>query len=51
MKIQAWLNQGYTEAEVARKWNGGTSEAKRGINKHGEAYDTELYARMVLSLL
>lgn len=49
--VQKWLNQGYTTAEIARMWNGGSTEVKKGVNDHGQAYDTELYSHLVLSKL
>ena len=50
-KINQWLREGYTEYEVALKWNGGTAVEKKGINKHGVAYDTKAYALAVISNL
>ena len=51
MKIQQWLNKGYGAKEIALMWNGGEPKVKKGINKYGQHYDTELYALTVLSHL
>lgn len=53
-KVQKLLDEGKTEKEVAMIWNGslGGSEVaieKRGVNKHGQKYDTKLYASLVLT--
>lgn len=53
-KIQRLLDEGKTEKEVALIWNGslGGSEKpieKQGINRHGVAYDTVHYAKLVLT--
>lgn len=50
-KIEKWLEQGHTAYQVALIWNGGSPVEKRGINKHGVAYDTTQYARQVLANL
>lgn len=49
--VQRWLDDGYTPAEIALMWNGGTPTIKSGINKHGVAYDTGAYMRKVLAQL
>ncbi|MEK9694526.1 MAG: hypothetical protein VW270_02115 [Candidatus Poseidoniales archaeon] len=50
-KIQKWKQQGFSDKEIARLWNSGTPTPKKGINKHGVAYDTEAYARAVIANL
>lgn len=45
-KIQAHLNEGYDEAEIARIWNqGNAGPCSKGINKYGVEYDSCLYER------
>lgn len=53
-KIQRLLDEGNTEREIALIWNGslcGSEVAveKKGVNRHGVAYDTVHYASLVLT--
>jgi hypothetical protein len=50
-KISQLIEQGYSPAEIALIWNGGTPKIKRGVNKYGVAYDSGAYANKVLSQL
>ena len=50
-KIEAWIQQGYSDKQIALLYNGGEAKEKRGVNKHGVAYDSGEYANKVLSLL
>jgi len=50
-KIQGWLDQGYSNEEIAVIWNSGGPVHKVGVNKHGIAYNTYKYARAVLAHL
>lgn len=48
-KVQAWLDQGYSERQIALIWNqGSTGECRKGVNKHGVEYDSCSYAQRVL---
>jgi len=49
MKIDDYLNQGYTPRQVALAWNGGTPVEKKGVNKYGVKYDSGAYANKVLA--
>lgn len=49
--IEAWMAEGYSPYQISLMWNGGTPTVKRGINKHGVAYDTAAYAEKVLAFL
>jgi hypothetical protein len=51
MKVQKWLDQGYTEKEIFLTWNAGRPVEVRGVNKHGVAYDSAQYARKALAFL
>jgi hypothetical protein len=51
-KIQKYLNQGYSEAQISLVWNQGHAGAcKSGINRQGVAYDSCAYQRKVLAHL
>ena len=53
-KIQYHLNEGHQARAVAAIWNSGSPnnwESKRGINKHGVAYDVPGYVRKVLAMM
>lgn len=51
-KIQHHLNDGYTDADVARIWNqGNAGPCVRGVNGHGVAYDSCAYQAKVLAQL
>lgn len=50
--IQKWIDQGYTEGEIALMWNSGRpSNCSAGVNKFGVKYDSCAYKRHVLALL
>lgn len=49
--VQRWLDRGYTAKEIALIWNGGQPVIKRGVNAHGQEYDTGAYATTVLAYL
>jgi len=53
-KIEKWLEEGLNAAQIAAIWNSGSPhnwEHKRGINKHGVAYDVPKYVAQVLAAL
>jgi hypothetical protein len=51
-KIQAHLNQGHDEGDIARIWNqGNAGPCVAGTNKHGVKYDSCAYERKVVALL
>lgn len=50
-RVQGWLDQGYNEYQIALMYNGGEAREKKGVNRHGVAYDSGAYARMVLAKL
>lgn len=51
-KVQGWLDQGYSERQVALIWNQGSAgDCRRGVNKHGAEYDSCAYAQNVLVAL
>lgn len=48
-KIQAHLNEGYGEKEIALIWNqGNASPCKAGTNSYGVVYDSCSYVQKVL---
>lgn len=49
LMIQKWLNQGYSVYEIGLIWNGGEAKEKKGINSHGQEYDSARYARTVVA--
>ena len=51
LKVQHWLDVGYTEKDIFLIWNAGRPVEVRGINKHGEKYDSGLYAQRGLTYL
>ena len=51
MMVQKWLDMGLSEATVIRKWNGCGGQICKGINAHGQEYDTEAYRLKALSYL
>lgn len=44
LKVQEWIDAGYSDTVIFRKWNGGDGVAKSGVNEHGVPYDTVAYA-------
>ena len=53
-KIEKWLNDGLNAAQIAALWNSGSPnnwQNKKGINRHGVAYDVPGYVRQVLAYL
>lgn len=53
-KVEKWLNDGYSAAQIAALWNSGSAdnwEHKRGVNKHGVAYDVPKYVHQVLAAM
>ena len=51
-KIQAHLNEGYQEDDIARLWNqGNAGPCVSGVNRFGVAYDSCAYERKVLAML
>ena len=51
-KIEKWLEEGYNAHQIAAIWNSGSPynwENKRGVNKHGVAYDVPKYVKMVVA--
>jgi len=51
LMVQKWLDAGYSEATIFRKWNGGDGTIKSGYNRHGQYYDTEAYRLKALAYL
>lgn len=53
LKVQGWLDRGYSEKQVFLMWNGGEGSPyeKKGINSHGVPYDSGKYARKALAYL
>ncbi len=52
--IEKWLEQGLSTAQIAATWNSGSPhnwEHKKGINKHGVAYNVPEYVKQVLAQL
>ena len=49
--VERWLRKGYTAYEIALIWNSGSTLEIKGVNEHGEAYDTVAYAQTVLAYL
>lgn len=52
--IEGWLEDGYNAKQIAAIWNSGSPhnwENKRGVNKHGVAYDVPHYVHSVLAHL
>ena len=43
LRVSDLLDQGYTAEEVALAWNSGGTTHRKGVNKHGVAYDTYAY--------
>ena len=51
-KIQQHLNEGYSDAAIARIWNqGNAGQCVRGTNKWGVKYDSCAYERKVMAYL
>lgn len=51
-KIQHHLNEGYSEASIARIWNqGNAGPCVSGVNQYGVHYDSCSYERKVLAQL
>ena len=51
-KIQYHINEGYSDAAIARIWNqGNPSPCKAGTNRWGVKYDSCAYERKVLAHL
>lgn len=51
-KVEKWLRQGKTAAEISRLWNQGhTGKCSAGTNKWGVEYDSCAYQAKVLSRL
>lgn len=51
-KIQHHINQGYSDADIARIWNQGNAGAcVRGTNSSGVAYDSCAYEKKVMAYL
>lgn len=51
-KIQEHLNQGYSEAAIARIWNqGNAGPCVRGVNRHNVTYDSCAYEQKFLAQL
>lgn len=47
-----WVQQGYTDAQIALMWNQGhPGTCKSGVNKHGVSYDSCAYRNKVLAQL
>lgn len=44
LEIEEWLKEGVSERVVFLRWNGGDGVEKSGVNQHGIAYNTALYA-------
>jgi len=51
LKVERWLEVGYTEKEIFLIWNAGRPIEISGTNKHGVRYDSGKYARKALSFL
>lgn len=49
--IEAQKDQGYSDYEIALIHNGGSIKEKKGINSHGQKYDTKAYALDVMNIL
>jgi len=49
--VQDWIDAGYSDATIFRKWNGGDGRVKAGYNAHGVYYDTGAYALKALAFL
>lgn len=50
-RIQDWLNEGKTPAEIALLWNSGKTTPVKGVNRYGVAYDSGAYRDKVLGAL
>jgi hypothetical protein len=51
-KIQAHLNEGYNDRQVALIWNqGNAGPCRAGTNKHGVKFDSCAYEKKVVALL
>lgn len=51
LMVQKWIDAGYSDATIFRKWNGGDGRVKAGYNEHGVYYDTGAYALKALAFL
>lgn len=52
LKVEGWLDDGYTEEQIALIWNqGNPGPCKSGINSHGVAYDSCAYVEKVMERL
>jgi len=49
IKVQKWLEQGYTEKDIFLIWNAGRPHEVSGVNKWGVRFDSGLYARKALA--
>lgn len=50
--VRKWLDEGYTERDIFLTWNQGhPGQCRRGVNKHGVAYDSCAYVQNALSKL
>lgn len=49
LQVQKWIDNGYTDKQVFLSWNAGRPHEVKGINKHGIAYDSGLYALKALA--
>lgn len=43
LRVSDLLDQGFTAEEIALKWNSGGLTHRKGVNKHGVAYNTYAY--------
>lgn len=51
MRIQGWLDEGRTPAEIALLWNSGKTTPVKGVNRYGVSYDSGAYRDKVLGAL
>lgn len=49
LEIEEWLEEGVSERVVFLRWNGGDGVEKSGVNQHGIAYNTVVYADKALA--
>lgn len=51
--VQQWVDQGFTAAQIALKWNAGerATQCSRGTNRHGVEYDSCQHVHKVLAYL
>ena len=43
LRVSHLLDQGYSAGDIALIWNSGGTTHRKGVNKHGVAYDTYAY--------